>query len=469
MSEKDSPAKQPSDVYQAALLPEAPQFFHESSTNQLAVAGIQRNRLELGIACGCTPKSLEIDVDAYIAEIAPELGISRGKALEYVEVGIQLARMPRLGAFIKARAHLPFAHLITIARATAPLHDPEVRAAVEEEIARFVIPRKHGEALRGVRSLHKFLQRVIEEIEPQLRPKNLPGDVDPLLPAGEREIVGASIGFEESDNFAEVFMELEKTRALEFKTTLESISSSAGCTRVEALTHLIRGTAEAKIVLNLYCPATEERPRTAWLGGVGWISQLATQAWIDKVTHIRMLADETAEGYAPTESQRAFVKGRDGTCRFPGCDVPAELCDIDHIEPYDKEHPEEGGATETPNLHCLCRRHHNMKTAGLWNVARDRDGVELWTSSSTGKKAVSLEDGPLAGHGRYTFDKRGLRMTQALAEYNEYRQELIEQSRKLVEEARRGEDTDTPNPQDPQDSEAPQDPQDPPNMEEFGF
>ena len=60
-------------------------------------------------------------------------------------------------------------------------------------------------------------------------------------------------------------------------------------------------------------------------------------------------------------------------------------------------------------------------------------------------------------------------MTQALAEYNEYRQELIEQSRKLVEEARRGEDTDTPNPQDPQDSEAPQDPQDPPNMEEFGF
>lgn len=48
-------------------------------------------------------------------------------------------------------------------------------------------------------------------------------------------------------------------------------------------------------------------------------------------------------------------------------------------------------------------------------------------------------------------------MAQALAEYNEYRQELIAQSRKLVEEARRGEDADTPNPQDP------------PNMDEFGF
>ncbi|MCT1717927.1 HNH endonuclease signature motif containing protein [Corynebacterium amycolatum] len=472
MSNQISPANRPSDVYEAALLPEAPQFFHEASTNPLAVAGIQRNRLELDISLSCAPQSLEIDVDAYIAEIAPELGIARGKALEYVEVGIQLALMPRLGAFVKARAHLPFRHLLTIARATAPLQNPEVREVVEEEIARFVIPRRQGEVLRGIRSLHKFLQQVIEQIEPQLRPKNLPGDVDPLLPAGEREIVGESIGFEEGDNFAEVFMELEKTRALEFKTTLQAISTSAGCTRVEALTHLIRGTAEAKVVLNLYCPATEERPRTAWLGGVGWISQLATQAWIDKVTHIRLLADESAEGYTPTESQRAYIQGRDGTCRFPGCDVPAEFCDIDHIEPYNKENPAEGGATETPNLHCLCRRHHNMKTAGLWNVARDRDGVELWTSSSTGKKTVSMEDGPLAGHGRYTFDKRGLRMTQALEEYNQYRQELIEQSQKLVEEARKGEDTDSPDTDSPDtdspDTDSP-DTEDPPNMDEFGF
>ena len=106
-----------------------------------------------------------------------------------------------------------------------------------------------------------------------------------------------------------------------------------------------------------------------------------------------------------------------------------------------------------------------MKTAGLWNVARDRDGVELWTSSSTGKKAVSLEDGPLAGHGRYTFDKRGLRITQALEEYNQYRQELIEQSQKLVEEARKGEDTDTP---DTPDTDTP-DTEEPPNANEFGF
>ncbi|MDO5029297.1 MAG: HNH endonuclease signature motif containing protein [Corynebacterium sp.] len=436
MTDSNSPTGQPTDVYQAALLPEAPQFFHEMSDNPLAAFGIHRNRVELDIVFNCVPPSMDVDVEAFIAEVAPELGISRSKAIGYVEIGIQLTAMPRLAAFLKARAHLPMSHLLTIARATAPLRKPEVLTEVEQELARFVIPRKHGEVLRGVRSLHKFLQRVIEQIEPQLRPKNLPGDVDPLLPAGEREVAGESIGFEEGEYFSEVFMELEKTRALELKATLEAISTSAGCTRVEALTHLLRGTAEAKIVLNLYCPATEERPRVAWLGGAGWISEMATQAWIDKVTHIRLLADETTEGYVPTESQRAYVQGRDGTCRFPGCDVPAEYCDIDHINPYNKEKPEEGGATETPNLHCLCRRHHNLKTAGLWNVTRDRGGVEVWASSSTGKQAVSMEDGPLAGHGRYSFDKRGLRMAQTLAEWNEYRRQLIEGSELLVEKAR---------------------------------
>lgn len=62
--------------------------------------------------------------------------------------------------------------------------------------------------------------------------------------------------------------------------------------------------------------------------------------------------------------------------------------------------------------------------------------MEVWTSSSTGKQAVSMEDGPLAGHGRYSFDKRGLRMAQTLAERNEYRQRMIEESERLAQEAR---------------------------------
>ena len=53
---------------------------------------------------------------------------------------------------------------------------------------------------------------------------------------------------------------------------------------------------------------------------------------------------------------------RDGTCRHPGCAVPAEACDVDHIVPFNHSEPASGGLTIEKNLMCLCRRHHRYKT-----------------------------------------------------------------------------------------------------------
>ena len=78
-----------------------------------------------------------------------------------------------------------------------------------------------------------------------------------------------------------------------------------------------------------------------------------------------------------------------------------------------------------------------MKTAGLWNVERDIDGVEVWTSSSTGKQLVSYEQGPLAGHGRYSFDVRGTKIAQTLKEHNQRRDALLKKYEEVVDKARR--------------------------------
>ena len=73
-----------------------------------------------------------------------------------------------------------------------------------------------------------------------------------------------------------------------------------------------------------------------------------------------------------------FVRCRDLTCRFPGCDKPAQVCDLDHTVAYPV------GPTHPSNLKCLCRFHHLLKT--FWNGAtgwRDRqlpDGTVEWTS-----------------------------------------------------------------------------------------
>lgn len=82
--------------------------------------------------------------------------------------------------------------------------------------------------------------------------------------------------------------------------------------------------------------------------------------------------------YQPSAKLAAFIRARDLFCRFPGCDVPAERCDIDHVVPYPY------GPTHASNMHCKCRTHHLMKT--FWggdNGWRDKqlpDGTVIWTT-----------------------------------------------------------------------------------------
>ncbi|MDN4519504.1 DUF222 domain-containing protein [Mycolicibacterium austroafricanum] len=79
--------------------------------------------------------------------------------------------------------------------------------------------------------------------------------------------------------------------------------------------------------------------------------------------------------YRPSTKLAAFVRARDLFCRYPGCDVPAEHCDIDHVVPYPY------GPTHPSNLNCKCRTHHLGKTfAEGWQEQQLPDGTVLWTT-----------------------------------------------------------------------------------------
>lgn len=96
-------------------------------------------------------------------------------------------------------------------------------------------------------------------------------------------------------------------------------------------------------------------------------------ATISQVRHPGDFAPEPH--YRPSAKLAEFVRIRDLTCRFPGCDRPAEFCDIDHTVPYPL------GPTHPSNLKCECRKHHLLKT--FWTDWRDvqlPDGTVVWTA-----------------------------------------------------------------------------------------
>jgi hypothetical protein len=78
--------------------------------------------------------------------------------------------------------------------------------------------------------------------------------------------------------------------------------------------------------------------------------------------------------YTPSRKLADFVRCRDMTCRFPGCDEPAYHCDLDHTIAYPH------GPTCASNMKTLCRKHHLLKTFGGWLDRQRPDGTVIWTA-----------------------------------------------------------------------------------------
>ncbi|MGN0100532.1 MAG: HNH endonuclease signature motif containing protein, partial [Dietzia sp.] len=103
--------------------------------------------------------------------------------------------------------------------------------------------------------------------------------------------------------------------------------------------------------------------------------------------------------YRPGAELARRVRLRDGTCRHPGCTVPAEDCDLDHVVPFDHADPARGGLTVETNLMAECRRHHRFKTFSDWRYRLEPDGTLIITTPD-GATMITRPEGPLAQYRR---------------------------------------------------------------------
>ncbi|WP_323099323.1 HNH endonuclease signature motif containing protein [Intrasporangium sp. YIM S08009] len=77
-----------------------------------------------------------------------------------------------------------------------------------------------------------------------------------------------------------------------------------------------------------------------------------------------------SKSYGPSQAMVEHVQAVDGLCRGPDCQVPAARCDLDHETPWPR------GETAVDNLFSKHRRHHNLKTDGLWTSRPSSDRAD---------------------------------------------------------------------------------------------
>jgi hypothetical protein len=143
-----------------------------------------------------------------------------------------------------------------------------------------------------------------------------------------------------------------------------------------------RAAANAAVIHVLAEQATVEGTgdQPGYLPGFGIlpaesVRELATTAQLKPVTIPSAAPDP---GYRPSAVTREFIRWRDLTCCWPGCDRPVAKCDVDHTVPYP------AGLTHASDLKHYCRIHHLTKTfyggPGGWTEQQLPNGTVILTA-----------------------------------------------------------------------------------------
>jgi hypothetical protein len=89
------------------------------------------------------------------------------------------------------------------------------------------------------------------------------------------------------------------------------------------------------------------------------------------------------DSYKVPKALKRWLRIRDETCRFPGCNRAARRCDLDHSLDWQFQ-----GRTEHDNLAHLCPGCHALKSETGWSLKHLGDGRLEWTSP-TGRRFTS--------------------------------------------------------------------------------
>jgi hypothetical protein len=328
--------------------------------------------------------------DAVAAEVAAALNISLGLAGSFVRMAKAMhERLPLLG-MVLAAGDIDYRAFQTMVYRTDLVTDPDTLAVVDGQLA--------ARAPRWTALSQGKLGREIDRIVAK-------ADNDAVRRRKERVEDREVVVVDTGDGVAAVCATVFATDGHAFDKRLDALAATV-CEadprtmqqrRADAMGAIgaadrlgcqcgradcpAGGTTAAPVVIHLVAEQSTVQGASdtpAYLAGCDALIPAELVAQLAKSAKVRPLLDPVdgppEPGYRPSATLAEFIRCRDLTCRAPGCDVPADRCDIDHVVPYG-----DGGLTHPSNLNCKCRRHHLLKTFWGWHEKQLPDGTVIFT------------------------------------------------------------------------------------------
>jgi hypothetical protein len=347
--------------------------------------------------------------EAVAAEVAAALGITGARTAGLIRVAEALRdRLPKVSA-VFAKGEIDLAMVHAIVNRTELIEDPEAMAAVDAALA----DRAPGWTKHSRRSIAEYIDSWIGRFDQAgVREKRKPTDNRYLDVRGSGEGMAGIWGNLHANDaivfdgridelIATVCPNDPRTKAQLRADAVRALSERAdrmACTCDDANCTGERPAAVRDVVIHVLAESSTVDGGGAAPGYVSGFGPIAADTLRGLAKRARRKAftiprDTLAEpGYRPSAALAEFVRFRDLHCRFPGCDVPAAQCDLDHTISWPV------GPTHPSNIKCLCRKNHLLKTfyvgPGGWRDRQLPDGTVEWTAP-TGQTYTTKPGGPL--------------------------------------------------------------------------
>ena len=348
-------------------------FASENPEDPLSAAGASLRRSQYAIFGEYAKHDIFMgsrDLDAEVTSVSVSTGLTPRDVKEGIFAYMTLQQLPRLRALQDAVQRLDIRRLCVIERTLNRLGndaDPEHYAEIDSLLVGLFTADSPNQQLPTPCMITLKLNQLLATLD-----CSVAFDREKKKKRGESPPGFGHLDFHPDPSgvgVAGLTFSADNVSMAAVSSSITATARKHGLSDSDAAFKLLTGRIAAELPATIFAYAPKAPDGTldpttpVFLPGFGWSGAVGTDMFHSfniSVMDLEGAAAHTVAGYVAPDKVKAFVRGRDGTCIYPGCDRDAWSCQLDHRIPYD-----EGGQTNADNLFCLCHHHHNMKTDRL--------------------------------------------------------------------------------------------------------